>query len=320
MKARMPSYINPVYPHYFADPFVLHHQGSYYAYGTGLGGHSDQAGHTMVFEVLHSTDLVNWQSLGGALELPFPDQALHYWAPEVAFDGKHFYLYYSAGVEDKGHRIRLAVAKTAQGPFKDQGLELTPHEPFAIDANPFQDEDGQWYLFFAKDFLDGPRVGTALAVDRLLDMSRLAGETQTVLRASSDWQIYLKKRLMYGSIYDWHTLEGPFVIKRNGRYYCFYSGGNWQQDSYGVSYAVAEHPLGPWHEPPGGPLILRTVPGKVIGPGHNSVVVGPDGHDYIVYHAWDAQLSARRMCIDPLNWTPDGPRTVGPTYMPQPTP
>ena len=26
--------------------------------------------------------------------------------------------------------------------------------PFAIDASPFQDEDGQWYPFDARDFFD----------------------------------------------------------------------------------------------------------------------------------------------------------------------
>jgi hypothetical protein len=49
-------------------------------------------------------------------------------------------------------------------------------------------------------------------------------------------------------------------------------------------------------------------------------VVGPDGADYIVYHAWDPGFGARRMCIDRLEWTIDGPRTSGPTIEPQPVP
>ena len=35
---------------------------------------------------------------------------------------------------------------------------------------------------------------------------------------------------------------------------------------------------------------------------------GPDGNDYIVYHAWDVKMTARRMFIDRLVWTNDGPR------------
>jgi GH43 family beta-xylosidase len=32
------TYRNPVYPDIFADPFVLRHEGVYYAYGTAPGG------------------------------------------------------------------------------------------------------------------------------------------------------------------------------------------------------------------------------------------------------------------------------------------
>jgi len=46
------------------------------------------------------------------------------------------------------------------------------------------------------------------------------------------------------------------------------------------------------------------------------VVTGPGGQDVMVYHAWDATRTARRMCVDPLLWTPDGPRLLGPTWEP----
>lgn len=310
----MQTYTNPVYPRYFADPFVLLHAGRYYAYGTGQERLSGG-----VFEVLTSDDLMDWTSLGGVLQ-PLPDPQLSdYWAPEVAFSDGLFYMYYSVGRADKGHGLRVAVASRPEGPFQDQGLVLTPELPFAIDAHPFQDEDGQWYLFYARDLLEGERVGTSLAVDRLLDMRTLEGRPRTVLRASQDWQLYQSGRPMYDGVYDWHTLEGPFVVKRGGLYYCFYSGGAWTGESYGVSYALAEHPLGPWREPGGdGPLVVRTVPGQVVGPGHNSLVRGPGGEDVFVYHAWDAAQTARRLCLDRLLWTPDGPRLQGPTWTPQP--
>lgn len=59
---------------------------------------------------------------------------------------------------------------------------------------------------------------------------------------------------------------------------------------------------------------VRLIPGRVVGPGHNSVVVGPDGQDVRVYHAWDPGQTARRMCIHPIVWTLEGPRGLGPTY------
>lgn len=311
------TFTNPVYAGYFADPFVLEHDGAYYAYGTGEHARYDGR----AFEVLRSEDLVNWTSLGGALEPLDLPTAQDYWAPEVAHRDGRFYMYFSAGLGDKHHQVRVAVSERPEGPFVDQGRVLTGNDPFTIDASPFQDENGEWYLFYARDFLEGDRVGTALVVDRLVDMVSLAGDPRPVLRATADWQIFRKDREMYGRVWDWYTLEGPFVVKRGGKYWCFYSGGAWEEPNYGVSYAVADHPLGPWREPASdGPTVLRSVPGRVVGPGHNSLVRGPDGEDYIVYHAWDVAKTGRRMCIDRVTWTADGPRTTGPSFTAQPAP
>jgi hypothetical protein len=73
---------------------------------------------------------------------------------------------------------------------------------------------------------------------------------------------------MYGQVYDWHTLEGPFVRRHDGRYWCFYSGGSWLEPSYGVGVVVADSPLGPWTVPGGGDgqPILKTVPGTSSAP------------------------------------------------------
>ncbi len=314
--AQSATFTNPVFPDYFADPFVLEHDGRYYAYGTGPASATGPA-----FEILRSDDLVTWESLGHAIT-PVDGLATgDHWAPEVAERDGTFYLYFSAGVEDRAHRIRVAVADRPEGPFEHLDGVVTPNEPFAIDPHPFRDDDGEWYLYYARDVLDGERVGTSIAVDRLVDMVRLAGEPVPVLGASADWQLFRAQREMYGAVYDWHTLEGPFVLKRGGRYWCLYSGGAWTNATYGVSYAVADGPLGPFVEPPAvGPSLLRTLPGVLVGPGHNSVIRGPDDTDYLVYHAWDGAHTARRMCIDRLEWTADGPRTTGPTPGPQPVP
>jgi beta-xylosidase len=310
------DYTNPVHAGYFADPFVLATGGQYHAYGTNPVDVSP-----MAFEVLRSDDLVHWESLGRALPAVDGYDARDHWAPEVAAHEGRFYLYFSCGVGDVGHALRVAIADRPEGPFELRPGVLTPDERFAIDAHPFRDDDGQWYLYYARDVLEGTHVGTSLAVDRLVDMTTLAGDPRTVLRASARWQLYQAQRAMYGGVHDWYTLEGPFVRKRHGRYWCVYSGGSWQGPDYGVSFAVADAPLGPFTEPsPGGPALLRSLAGRLEGPGHCSIVTGPDGDDYLVYHAWDPEHTARRMCVDRLEWTPDGPRTSGPIADPQPVP
>lgn len=64
--------------------------------------------------------------------------------------------------------------------------------------------------------------------------------------------------------------------------------------------------------------ILRTLPGEVIGPGHNSVVRGPDNlQAFCIYHRWTQELSARVLAIDPLDWVGDRLTVLGPTTTPQ---
>ena len=225
----MLRYRNPVWSGYMADPFVLEWKGRYYAYGTGSGrGQARTDGR--VFPLLQSDDLVRWHQSGGAMT-PLADPGLHYWAPEVAERDGTFYLYYSAGGRDgENHRLRVARAASPVGPFSDCGLLVIPEEPFSIDAHPFKDPaDGRWYLFFCKDFFDG-RAGTGVACVELADdMVSAASPVNTVLRASADWQIFARNRRWYDRDWPaWHTVEGPFVVQHDGRYYCFYSGGNWK--------------------------------------------------------------------------------------------
>lgn len=325
------TYTNPVYPHSFPDPFVLRHAGAYYAFGTT--GQSRTPGDGRVFAVLTSKNLVDWQPVGGALLPPAGSEGADFWAPEVVEHEGTFYLYYSRGggaiAATVGHRLHVATSKTPQGPYQEVALLDVPESKFTIDAHPYRDPaSGQWYLFYARDFVDadnGYRPGTGLAVDRLVGMTRLAGEARTVMRARHDWTVFEKNRTMplYGNrtFAEWHTLEGPFVRQHQGKYYCFYSGANFLTDRYGVDYCVADHLLGPYSDAGAerGARVLHSVPGHVRGPGHHSHVFAPDGKtEYLVYHAWDAGMKERQLCIDRLDWTPQGPRALGPTFTPQP--
>ncbi|HWI59915.1 MAG TPA: family 43 glycosylhydrolase, partial [Bacillota bacterium] len=152
LTASKPIHVNPVYGSYFADPFVWKHQGVYYAIGTGA---LEANGHTVgkVFPVLQSLDFSQWTFASNALVRPDPALGENFWAPAVAYADNQFYLYYSVGHGDKNHQLRVATSPAPQGPYHDAGKALI--EPnrcsFAIDPHPFRDEDGQWYMFYARD-------------------------------------------------------------------------------------------------------------------------------------------------------------------------
>jgi beta-xylosidase len=319
------AYTNPVYAGDMPDPSVEKFGDDYYAFGT-TG--NDRLPDGRIFTLLRSRNLVDWEPLGGALVPPSSNSNYQYWAPSIAESRGKYYLYYAmGGVEPEHFVIRVGISDKPQGPYLDSGAILTDCESnrFTIDPFPFRDGDGQWYLFYACDFpyeSPGLHAGTGIVVDRLIHMTRLGGDRHVVVRPAYDWTLYESNRWMsvFHNTFNWHTIEGPCVLKHAGKYYCFYSGSNWQTSRYGEDYVVADNPLGPYTGAGDRARVLHGVSGKVRGPGGISTVTGRDGKvQYIVYHAWNRQMTERQMCVDRLDWTPEGPRCT-PTVTPQPIP
>lgn len=311
------TYLNPVYRHASPDPFVLKYCGAYWCYFTGMQPDG------RAFGILHSQDLVHWEYAASALD-PLPDLGPHYWAPEVTYRDGVFYLYYAAGDEET-MQMRVATAAHPGGPFVDAGRRLT-QEKFAIDGHVFIDNGDRWYFFYAADFLDVERVGTGTVMDAMLDPLTLVGNPRPVTRARFDWQIYDPQRKEKGGL-RWHTLEGPFVLKHADRYYQMFSGGNWQNASYGVAYGITDRldQPGEWLQPCDGvqvPLVIQSDPGRgIIGPGHNSVVRGLDNRElFCVYHRWQPSTSERVLAIDRMDWDEGRLVVHGPSSTPQPVP
>ena len=103
-----------------------------------------------------------------------------------------------------------------------------------------------------------------------------------------------------------------------------FSGGNWQQPTYGVGFAGSSVIAGEteWEQFCDGTRrlpILRTIPETVIGPGHNSVILGPNGRElFCVYHSW--VNDERVLSIDRMDFAGNRVFVLGPTVTPQPAP
>ncbi len=316
------TFANPIRGIALGDPFVLRWRGRFYLYGTNDG---PPLADGRTIPVYRSDDLLHWEPLGGALEPMEPGS--DHWAPEVlAFGGRFFMVVSFGDVERRGHALWVAEADRPEGPFRLRKRFSDEGERFSIDGSWLLDDDGRLFLYRCLDFVNvaEPPYGTGIVVQPMRDPLTPAGPPSTVLRAHASWQLFERDRLM--PLYEgrrfaeWTTIEGPAPVKRHGRYYCGYSGGNYA-GAYGTGEAVADTPLGPYRDLRGaeGP-IFGTLPGLVEGPGHFSVVRPDMVHDWIVLHGRTPGEPVRRVWLCPAEWGDEGVTIGALTDRPQPAP
>ena len=285
------------------DPFVLAFEGHFYLYHSG----PEQV------PVYESTDLLNWASAGIALSSAGAPEwaACEYWAPEVIHQDGIFYMYVAGTTrlpggrgDDGARRIGVARSTNPVGPFVLDAQPLIDH--WSIDAHPFCDDDGSWWLFYnvrtdETRYVDGT-IGCGNAVDQLLLPDTLAGEETVILTPDERWE--------GNSTGTWYWNEGAWVVRRSGVLFQIYSGGFFEDKTYGLGLAVADHPRGPWTKDAANPLFVSTE--SLIGPGHNSLVLGPDGvTTYIVFHARTTGREGRAVFVERFEWVGDRFRIGG---------
>ncbi len=245
------------------DPAVIYHEGKYYLYPTG---------DNYSYDVYISNDLVHW-SRGPKV---FRSNEPGVWAPDVYFSARDrmFYMYYTV----KG-RIGVAAADRPDGMFEDRGSLIRN----GIDAHLFRDDDGSYYLYFARY----PQF--AVFVQPMESPLRKKGAPVELLSPTETWE---KK--------DVPVTEAPWIIKHKGVYYLLYSGGSADSEDYAIGYATSRHPLGPFTKYRGNPIIRKG--GGIFGPGHPSVIRDQAGTLWLVYHQQKNETRGwnRIICIDPL--------------------
>lgn len=291
------GFTNPVIASNHPDPGILATADWFYLYSTaGSMGH---------MPVLRSRDLISWEERGNAMPVIAAwSTAGRHWAPEVIAHGEQFHAYYTARDTASGRQaVGVAVADHPEGPFvddRDAALLVQAEEGGAIDPSPFRDEDGQLWLLWKND---GNAAGlpSYLYAQRLSeDGFELVGERIRVLERDQPWEIY--------------TIEGPAVISHRGRYYLFYSAGEYWNESYGVGVAVADSVAGPWRKLSDTPVLAAN--DVAAGPGHGMPVRTRTGLWY-VYHAWDpehiGQDPGRLVWLSKVRIDDDGVRIDGPS-------
>jgi beta-xylosidase len=103
-----------------------------------------------------------------------------------------------------------------------------------------------------------------------------------------------------------HVTEGPWIIKHQNRYYLLYSGSGADTPEYGVGYATADHPLGPFTRASHNPIVQRS--DTLFGPGHGCAIQDSAGQWWHIYHQKrnDRVEWNRFIAMDPLWFDEDG--------------
>lgn len=310
------TYTNPVgdEPIHMGDPFVVQREGSYYLFGTNAPNEG--------FRCSVSDDLVHWEEKGWAYRETADSWAKsHYWAPEVKRYRGKFYMTYSAmnkASDPPRLLIALAVSDNPEGPYRDLHAPWFDFGYSAIDGHIFVDDDGKPYLYFSGNGVqDGYSFGTMYGVALADDLSKPVGEPMKLMEADQPWE-----KVRYA---ENRCNEGAFVLKHGSRYYMTYSANHTCYPHYGVGYATADRPLGPWTKASENPIAATNLDIGVSGPGHNCITTSPDASEmFIVYHTHaDAQKPSgdRVVNIDRIGFDESGRLKIkGPTRSPQPMP
>lgn len=269
-------YRNPLA--YGSDPFaMLADDGYYYVLCSG-------------WEFYRTKDLIHYESLGQAYTPTEDDWFLGAAsAPELYHFGDKYYIFHTTESkinptnELENRQIGVLVSNRPEGPYKDLlGRPIFDPGYCAIDIHVYH-EDDKFYLYWCwscyhhpvgKDDLEESWI---FGAELKPDFTDIIGHPKLMVHPCQEWEnhtVPLHQR-------RWN--EGPFVLKHNGVYYMTFSANTFED--YGVGYATAPTPLGPWTKAPENPILYPMPERNIYAPGHNSFIHSKDGSElFMVYH------------------------------------
>ena len=223
---------NPVITNIFsADPSAHVFEGRLYLYPSHdiptVNWQRDQPWFCMSdYHVFSTDDLTHWTDHGIIVDqkdVPWGNPTANsMWAPDcVEKDGKYYFYFPNAPARGRGFGfgIGMAVSDTPYGPFTIQ--EETVKGTGGIDPCAFKDDDGTIYLIWS---------GMGLRGGKLKDnMMEIDGEGVRLDEAFPKGQT-----------------EGPFLFKREGKYYLTYPWVREQGGTECLAYGMSDSPLGPY--------------------------------------------------------------------------
>jgi beta-xylosidase len=289
-------YTNPVLFSDYSDPDVTCVDGEYWMTASSFNC-------VPGLQILHSTDLVDWEIVGAALPadspywngaLASPDHGNGVWAPSIRFrksDGR-FYIFW--GDPERG--IFQVSAENPRGRWSSPVCVIPGRG--LIDPCPLFDDDGRVYLVHA---WAGSRAGfkSVLNVCELdASCTRAVGEQVLVFDGNKNGNL---------------TVEGPKFYKHDGRYWIFAPAGG-VKDGWQLALR-ADTPYGPyeWRRVCEAADAADAAAGRAAptrGPHQGGWVADAAGRFWFLHfedrHAW-----GRVVHLQPMAWTADGWCIIG---------
>ncbi len=279
---------NPLFKGWYADPEGIIFGKEYWIYPTFSAPYNKQ----VFFDAFSSPDLIHWTKHSTILDtarVKWAKRAM--WAPSIIEKGGKYYLFFGANDiqsdKEKGG-IGVAVANHPAGPFTDYlGKPLI--DKFHNGAQPidqFVYKDGNNYYLIYGGW-------------RHCNIAKLKNDFTGF--------VPFEDGSTFKEITPENYVEGPFIFKKNGKYYFMWSEGGWTGPNYSVAYAIADSPFGPFKRVG---KILQQDPKVATGAGHHSVIHHEkDDAWYIVYHRrplGETDGNARVTCMDQLFFDENG--------------
>lgn len=264
---------------FLADPAILHHQGTYYLYGTvekANGG----------FQVYTSTDMQHWslsaKNEGYALKKGEAFGSAGFWAPQVFLYRDTFYMAYVANEE-----IAIATASHPLGPFTQVVKKPLAAPVRQIDPFVYMDADGKKYLYHVR-LTGGNKIFVAELTDDLRGIK--PNTLRECITATDNWENTAHTK--------WPVTEGPSVFKHKGLYYLVYTANDFRHPDYSVGYATSKSPLGPWKKYSGNPILHKSMLGQ-NGTGHGDFFKDANSDLAYVFHTHNSlqRVGPRRTAV-----------------------
>ncbi|MFZ9660970.1 MAG: glycoside hydrolase family 43 protein [Chitinophagaceae bacterium] len=279
---------NPLFPGWYADPEAAIFNKKFWIYPTYSAKYEKQ----IFLDAFSSNDLTNWQKHSRIIDTSMVKWAKKaMWAPAIIQKNNQYFLFFAANDIQNDNEyggIGVAVSDKPEGPFKDHlGKPLI--DKFHNGAQPidqfvFQD-NGTYYMIYGGW--------------RHCNMVQLNNNFTGL--------VPFEDGTLFKEITPEGYVEGPFMFKRNNKYYFMWSEGGWTGPDYSVAYAIADNPAGPYKRIG---KILQQDPTIATGAGHHSIIHLPHTDQYyIVYHRrplTETDGNARQTCIDIMKFDENG--------------